>query len=82
MVTVSVKLADRETEPAVAVIVTVDEPAGVVDEVVSVSVVEQVGTQDVAENDEVTPEGRPAIEKATICAVPDVKVSVTAGVTD
>ena len=62
----------RVTPPPVADTVTADVPAGVDPAGVMVNVEEQVGLQLAEENEAVAPEGKPATEKATDCAVPDI----------
>ena len=73
--TVNVNVVVRDREPAVPVTVIVEDPGGVDEEVVSASVVEQVGLHDAGENDAVVPAGRPEAENETGCAVPAVRVA-------
>ena len=55
---------------------------GVEGAVAIVRVVEQVGVQEVAEKEAVTPLGRPAAEKETDCEVPETRVAVMVFVTE
>jgi len=64
-----------DREPALPVTVIVEDPVGVDADVVSVSVDEQVGLHDAAENAAVAPVGRPDAEKETDCAVPETRVA-------
>lgn len=63
--TVSVKLVVLITVPAVPVTVMVYVPTGVEAVVAMVMVEEQVGLQEVGENEAVAPVGRPDAEKLT-----------------
>lgn len=72
----------RDREPAVPVIVIVDDPAGVEAAVVSVTVDEQVGLHDAGGNEAVVPSGRPEAENETDCAVPEIRLAVIALDTD
>jgi hypothetical protein len=60
----------------------VDDPVGVDEEVVRVSVDEHVGLHDAGENAAVVPAGMPAAENVTDCAVPEIRVAVIVLVTD
>ena len=60
-----------------AVIVNGYTPAAVETELLTPTVNEQVGLQALEERDAIAPEGRPAIENATCCAAPELKVAVT-----
>jgi len=60
--TVKVNVEVFVTDPAVAVMVIVGFPVGVVERVLIVRVVEQVGEQAVGENDPVAPVGSPETE--------------------
>jgi hypothetical protein len=75
--TVKPKLVVLEMPPPTAVTVSVETPTVAKAEAFKVNVVEQVGLQDGAEKELVTPEGKPATEKATDWAVPDTNVAVT-----
>jgi len=70
------------TPPPVAVTVTVLLPAGVAVNVLIVSVVVQVGPQDVDEKFPVAPVGNPETENETACDVPDTRVAVIPFVTE
>ena len=74
-VTVKLKVVVRVTPPPIPVTVMVEVPAGVVEDVLMVRVVEQVGVHDVEENEGVAPEGNPDWEKATDCAVPETSAA-------
>jgi hypothetical protein len=80
--TVRTKDVEWETEPEVPVTVIVEEPAGVVADVVSDSVELQPGVHDDGENEAVVPAGIPEAENETDCAVPETVESVTVFVTD
>src|SRR5205823_3721362 len=68
--TVKLKLVVWVTPPPVPVTVMVEVPVGVDAEVEMVRPVEQAGEHAVDENAAVAPEGNPAAEKETACAVP------------
>ena len=70
------------TPPPVAVTVIVEVPVGVVERVSMVSVVVQVGVQDVLENEAVASVGRSETEKETEVAVPVASVAVMVLETD
>ncbi len=77
-----VKLVFREREPAVPVIVIVDDPMGVEAEVVRVNVDAHVGFHDPGESEAVAPTGKPDAENVTDCAVPETRVAVIVLVAD
>ena len=66
----------------VPVTVMVYVPAGVVDRVEIISVVEQVGLQLVGEKEGVAPAGKPEAVKETEAVVPDTRVDVMKLVTE
>jgi hypothetical protein len=74
--TVNVNVVVWDKEPATPVTVIVDVPVGVDAEVVSVTVDEQVGLHDPAENAAVVPVGMPEAENVTDCEVPETSVAV------
>jgi hypothetical protein len=80
-VTVNENVVVCVSVPAVPVTVIVLVPTGVVVAGVSARTVEQVGLQDVTENELVVPVGNPETENVTVCVVPDVSVAVTVYVT-
>src|SRR5690349_23888120 len=69
--TLNVKPVLLEMPPPVALTVTEKFPVGVDPVVVILRTVEQVGVQEVDENEPVAPEGRPEMLKETACDVPD-----------
>ena len=75
-VTVKVKAVLLVMPPAAALIVTEKFPVGVDPVVPIVSTVEQVGVQEVAENEPVAPEGSPEALNDTACVLPLDKVAV------
>src|SRR6266550_2544859 len=74
--TVKLKLVVLVTTPPLPVTVRVEVPVGVVEDVLIVRAVEQVGVHDVEENAAVAPVGNPEAEKATDCAVPDTSAAL------
>ena len=78
-----VKLCDGgAVYPAAAFQAMVYVPAGVVDSVEIVSVVEQVGLQLVGEKEAVAPVGRPEAVKETEAVVPETSVVIMEFVTE
>jgi hypothetical protein len=74
--TVKLKLVVLATAPAIPFTVIVEVPVGVVEDVLMVRAVEQVGVHEVEENAAVAPVGNPEAEKATGCAVPDTSAAL------
>src|SRR5437867_2352086 len=74
--TVKLKLVVLVTTPPLPVTVRVEVPMGVVEDVLMVRAVEQVGVHAVGENDAVAPVGNPEAEKVTACAVPDTSAAL------
>ena len=74
--TVNVNIVVCDREPAAPVSVIVEDPVGVDEDVVTVSVEEQVGLHDACEKEAVAPDGRPDAEKETDCAAPETRVAV------
>ena len=66
----------RISEPEVPVTVMAYDPVGAVREEERVRMLVQAGVQEVGENDELTPAGRPDAEKDTDAEVPDVRDAV------
>jgi hypothetical protein len=75
--TVRLNVVVRTSAPLVPVTVIVVVPSGVVPDVVNVTVVVQVGVQDVGEKLAVVPAGSPLALKLTDAAGPDTSVAVT-----
>src|SRR5207247_10791198 len=69
--TVKLKLVVLATAPAIPFTVMVEVPMGVVEDVLMVRAVEQVGVHAVGENDAVAPVGNQEAEKDSACALPD-----------
>ena len=75
-VTVKLKLVVLVIPPPFPVTVMVGVSMGVVEDVLIVRVVEQVGEHAVEENDALAPVGSPEAEKDTDCAVPETSVAL------
>ena len=75
-VTVKVKFVVRVTLPAAPVTTTVESPMGVVAAAVRVRNEVQVGLQDVGENEEDAPRGRPEAVNDTGSDVPEARIAV------
>lgn len=69
--TVSTKLVVLVSPPPIAETVMVELPVGVVESVESVRVEEQVGLQEMGENEAVAPAGSPEAEKLTLWVEPE-----------
>jgi hypothetical protein len=65
------------SDPAADVTVTVKLPVAVEESVEMLSVVEQVGVQEVCVNVPVAPEGKPVMANPAVCVVPERSVAVT-----
>src|SRR5881409_654285 len=74
--TVKLKLVVLATAAAIPFTVMVEVPMGVVEDVLMVRAVEQVGVHAVGENAAVAPVGNPEAEKVTACAVPDTSAAL------
>ena len=74
--TVKLKLVVLVTTPPLPVTVRVEVPVGVVEDVLIVKVVEQVGEHAVEENNALAPVGNPEAEKDTDCVVPDTSAAL------
>jgi len=74
--TVKLKLVVLVTTPPLPVTVRVEVPVGVVEDVLIVRVVEQVGEHAVEENDALAPVGNPEAEKDTDCVVPETSAAL------
>src|SRR2546425_1257175 len=74
--TVKLKLVVLVTTPPLPVTVRVEVPVGVVEDVLIVKVVEQVGEHAVEENNALAPVGNPEAEKDTACVVPDTSAAL------
>ena len=68
--------------PPLPVTVMVEVSMGVVEDVLIVRVVEQVGEHVVEENDALAPVGSPEAEKATACALPETSAALIVLVTE
>src|SRR5579883_3291270 len=80
--TVKVKVVDRVREPAVPVMVMLEDPAGVEAEVVIVNGDVQFGMQDEEANETVVPDGNPDAERTTGCTAPETVATLTVLVSD
>src|SRR5436309_11591897 len=77
-VTVNKNRVKRVSPPPVPTNVTVNDPVGVVEDAVTVSVLVKLGWPDAGLKEQVAPEGRPLVhERLTLNDVPFVKVANT-----
>src|SRR6266446_9590875 len=74
--TVKLKLVVLVIPPPLPVTVMVEGSMGVVEDVLIVTVVEQVGEHAVEENDALAPVGNPEAEKDTDCVVPETSAAL------
>jgi len=74
---VSVNEVVWDTEPAIPLTVTVEDPVGVDAEVEMVKVEEHARRHDAGEKEAVAPAGKPEAAKETDAPVPDTRLAVT-----